>query len=1080
MACRRRALRRILVGAMAPLLAGVATLPAQGVTGAAIQGRITGSGRGGIGDATVLVTNTTTGERWQTATTNEGRYAFDRLSVGGPYRLEVRAIGFSPAAVDGLMLALGERRPVDVPLVASAFALAPLEVQVSPPPPGGNTGPSRTIGTDQLARLPLLNRDVLDLVGESPQAVSNGKGLTVNGQGPLANRFQIDGGDNTSLYGQFANTPGGLINLISPPGGGGLRTVALDAVQEIQVLIAPFDVRQGGFTGGLINAVTKSGTNTVDASVFATLQNQWLAGKDLEGQSLPDFHTFGFGGTVGGPIARDRLHGFLAADLQASVTPYGGPLIGSDTISGADSAGVGIRYASALRFQRILKETYGVDPGSIGVIDTRNPAQSLFGKLSLQAGVNSQVELSQSYVHGVIQGFLASRDPHGIYGLTSSDGRYSSTTTATRATWNTQAGRAASNELIAAYLVIRDHCRPAALYPLVTVQAENGALQAGRNTICPATTLAQHALEVTDNFTIHVGAHRLLGGMHDEFLAFRDPTTLGSTGAWGFTTLDELAGGHATEFTRTTTGALRAEGPVADFRVRQLGLYFQDEWSSDPGLTVTAGIRVDVPFFPDRPVHNPDLQAALGVDTGRFPSGRPLWSPRLGVSYTPRSGTITLRSGVGLFTGRPPYFVPADAYRSTGLEQFLVACFGDDVPDFTLDPSRQPTACRGSDAIPVPRITYVDASFHFPQELKFSAGLDATLPLGLRATADLLVGRTRFPADFVDVNLAPTGAVLAGEGGRILYGTLDASGAATPNRPTSAFTSVVRQDNGRGDRFVSISLGATKHLGHRGEIDASYTYGEARDRMPPPGGLGISLSGLGVAADQIGGTPLDGALEHRRLARSGFDVPHRLRVSGTMEIPLGAALSVIYEGGSGSPYTYVVDGDINADGFGPELFGQQSNDPVYVPESSMPGGDLALVDVNGVPATAAEYATLARYIETESCLRRSRGALQRRNTCRNPWRTQLDARLAKAVTVPGRRTLGLTLDVFNLLHLLDGDWGLVRRTADFGLEEVPLLRLVGFDPVGGRGIYQLRPPDRRHVDLDASRWRMQIGARLDF
>jgi hypothetical protein len=146
----------------------------------------------------------------------------------------------------------------------------------------------------------------------------------------------------------------------------------------------------------------------------------------------------------------------------------------------------------------------------------------------------------------------------------------------------------------------------------------------------------------------------------------------------------------------------------------------------------------------------------------------------------------------------------------------------------------------------------------------------------------------------------------------------------------------------------------------------------------------------------------------------------------------------------------------------------------------MPGGDVALVDINGVPAAAAEYATLARYIETESCLQRSRGALQRRNTCRNPWRTQLDARLAKAVAVPARRTLELTLDVFNLLHLLDGDWGLVRRTADFGLEEVPLFRLVGFDPANQRGIYQLRPPDRRHVDQDASRWRMQIGARLAF
>jgi hypothetical protein len=250
--------------------------------------------------------------------------------------------------------------------------------------------------------------------------------------------------------------------------------------------------------------------------------------------------------------------------------------------------------------------------------------------------------------------------------------------------------------------------------------------------------------------------------------------------------------------------------------------------------------------------------------------------------------------------------------------------------------------------------------------------------------------------------------------------------------------------------------------------------------MNPPGGLGISLSGLGIAADQIGGTALDGTLEHRRLARSVYDVPHKVRLSGSVELPFGTEVSLIYEGSSGSPFTYVVDGDINADGFGPERFGQQSNDPVYVPRSPVPGGDVALVDTVGSPAAAADYTTLARYVEAEPCLRQSRGTLLRRNTCRNAWRTQLDARIAKAVTTGAGRTLRLTLDVFNLLHLLDGDWGLVRQTADFGLEEVPLLRLVGFDTARQRGVYQLRTPSRRHIELDASRWRMQVGAHLDF
>jgi hypothetical protein len=332
----------------------------------------------------------------------------------------------------------------------------------------------------------------------------------------------------------------------------------------------------------------------------------------------------------------------------------------------------------------------------------------------------------------------------------------------------------------------------------------------------------------------------------------------------------------------------------------------------------------------------------------------------------------------------------------------------------------------------------------------------------------------------VDVNLTPSGASLAGEGGRAMYGTLDAAGAAASNRPDSAFASVVRQGNGQGNHYASLSVSLARRLGRGGEIGASYTYGEAWDRMNPTSGLGISLSPLGLAAEEIASTALDGTLEHRRLARSVYDVPHKVRLSGTASLPLGTELSLIYEGSSGSPFTYVVDGDINGDGFGPELFGQQSNDPVYVPLAPAPGGDVALVSSSGIPAAAATYDSLRRYIESEPCLRRSRGALLRRNTCRNAWRTQLDARLAKRVTIAPGRTMRLTLDVFNLLHLLDGDWGLVRRTADFGLEEVPLVRLVAFDPGAERGIYQLRLPSHRHIDADASRWRMQVGTHLDF
>jgi len=310
---------------------------------------------------------------------------------------------------------------------------------------------------------------------------------------------------------------------------------------------------------------------------------------------------------------------------------------------------------------------------------------------------------------------------------------------------------------------------------------------------------------------------------------------------------------------------------------------------------------------------------------------------------------------------------------------------------------------------------------------------------------------------------ANTGEIRADSSGSFVYALGQLIEPGTPFLMTGY---MINQANGSGNHYASLSLSLVKHLGRRGELGASYAYGESWDRMDPPGGLGISLSGLGVAADQIGSTALDGTLEHRRLARSVYDVPHKVRVSGTVELPLHAMLSLIYEGSSGSPFTYVVDGDINADGFGPELFGQESNDVIYVPTDAAPGGDIALLAADGQSASVTEYATLERFIESEPCLATQRGRIMRRNTCRNAWQSQLDVRLGEGIVTGGDRELQLTLDVFNLPHLLDQDWGLVRRTADFGLEEVPLARLVGFDAARQRGIYQLRLPDRRHIDLD--------------
>lgn len=1062
-------------------------LRAQGVSTAAIQGTVEAAPGSGIplDEAQALLTNTTTGHRWQVATGQGGRYFFENVPVGGPYTIQVDAPGFESEARSGIVLGLGQRFIADFALKPALVELAEVTVSTTADPRinAARTGPAQTIDRSQLDRLPSLSRNVLDLVRESPLANRGEFGVSIAGQDPRSNSFQVDGGVNNNLFGRFSATPGGLVDLL----GGGQRTIPLDAVKEVQVLVSPFDVRQGSFAAGLINVVTQSGTNTLGGSAFLSLQDDALVGEDFLGNPAGDFTAWQFGGALEGPLIRDRFHFFLATDLQPSTIPYGAPLIRSDTTAGADSAGVGIRLASALRFQEILRERYGVDAGDFGPVDGHTPVRSVFGKVAAQIATNSLLEVSQSYAYGFLESQFLDREQNGGYDLTSADIRFANTTAGTRANWSAVFAGRFSNELILAYLRIRDDCRPGARFPYLTVAADRGFLKAGDKFSCSPQTIEQDVLELTDNLTFGLGAQRITVGSHVELLHLKD-TGLGGpngqSGQWFFESLDSLDQGIPSEFFRAFPGPERPEGPGSDFRVRQVGVYAQDQWTAMPHLTLTAGLRVEVPFFLEKPPVNPALRTELGIDTRVIPSGNVLWSPRLGFNYDPGGrGSTSLRGGVGLFAGRPTYFFVGQAYRSTGLEEFTLFCAGEDVPAFTVDLARQPTACRTSDAggpAAVPKITFFDPDFSFPQNLKLALGMDHRLPWGLVATVDLLYTRAVHQLYLRDANLLPPASVATGEGDRPLYGSLDpATGVATPRLRSSEFGHVIEQTNRGKDRSFSVTGQLQKRFGGRVGLNASYTYSRTRTRLSISN-LGLDFSGLGVAAEQLASTPLDGTLERQRLRPSLGDLPHAVRVSGTLDLPYGVNLALIYDGSSGDPYTYTIDGDANADGFGVCCSAVDNNDIVYVPRNAVPGGDVTLVvfdpDAEAfVPAPASEYERLEAFISSQECLREQRGRILSRNSCRDPWQSSLDLRLSKVFPTMQGQSIEITADLFNALNFLDRDWGLVRRSSIF--ESFSLLKLTGFDTTNDRGAYAFNPPEPGSIDGDASRWRMQLGLR---
>jgi len=1039
------------------LLAPVPPAAAQGTTSGAIVGTVSDEAGAGVTGAVLTLTNSSTGQRYSGQARVDGRFLFENVQVGGPYVLEVRALGFSPARSEPFTLRLGERRVMDMKLQRAAVELTGVTItgEANPVLSPSRTGAQSFVSESALARLPTLGRSFIEFVNTVPQVATAGvPGASVGGQNNRFNNIQVDGGVNNDVFGLSASgTPGGQANA---------HPISVEAVKEFQVLIAPFDVRQGSFSGGLINAVTKSGSNVFRGSAFGYLQNEGLVGKDLGGNEASEFYQRQYGFTLSGPVIRDRLQFFVTADLQSRANPFGGQAIGADTTGGADSANIGIRRTTAERVAEILRTNpaYGFDPGTFLAPTIENPDRNFFGKLTTQLATNSQLELTYNYVKAssdvLIRNSTATGSRDG-YELSNSGYVQANVTNTVRGKVTTQTSGGMSNELLVGYNRIRDHREIANRVPLIFVGGDRAGtnIAAGAERFSHNNFLNQDIVEVTDNLTLPLGGkHLLTVGTHNEFFHFVNGFFPASLGVWTFA--DSTALNSVTPNRYEIALPLRPGGPTADFNVKQWGFYAQDRWSPDPRLTVTLGLRVDIPSM-DKPNSNPALVTALGVNTGDFPSGNALWSPRVGFNYDVRgNGETRLRGGVGIFSGRPPYVWISNAFGNTGLEQATLTCTtAGTIPTFTIDVDNQPQTCAGGGAPtpPTPSIVYFEPDFKFPQNLKLSLGLDHQLPAGVVATFDMMVTRSVNQFYITDVNLNGIVGVSSGEGGRPLYGTPTATTTnVTPSRPSAAFRDVLRHRNEGKDKAFQVTAELQKRFSEGVEFRMAYTYSHSED---------LFSLGSSIASSNYRFTVLDGTLENRNLRTSVFDIPHKFQVTGILGLPYDVKLSLIYITQSGHPYTYVTSTDANGDGFG-------GNDAVYVPRNP---SDITL-------ATPGDSTALFNFINAEACLRDNGGRILPRNSCRNGSINILNARLVKVIPTISGQSLELSLDIFNLLHLLNHDWGQFRETS--GFENLNMLRQTGYDTVNERGRYALALPRRDFPSQTASRWRLQLGGKYIF
>jgi hypothetical protein len=1033
-------------------------LHAQGVTTGAIGGMVTNDQGQGVEGARVVVRNASTGATAGTLTRADGRYFVQGLEVGGPYSVTARRIGFAPQTSEGIRVSLGTSARADFKLATQA-AVQLSEVTITGQAQNAiissaHKGAVTTITDSSVSRLPTLNRNFTDFVALTPQISTKGPGSSGGGQNNRFNAIQIDGSVANDLF--------GLGSSGQPGGQAGAKQIPLAAVKEYQVLLSPYDVRQGNFTGALINAVTKSGSNEFHGEVFGVTRNEKME-RDVAYLRDAPFKQSQYGFWVGGPVIKDKLQFSIAPEFQTQSTPATGPYFGQP---GNVTPVVPINQSDYDRACSILTTKYGYgDCGNGGLVNNENPLANLFARFDvLNLPGNSRAVVRYNYAGAEQDIFSRSQ-----FSLKSSQNGYNfrSVTNSGLGQLFTNLANGSSNELLVGYTRIRDKRRTPLNAPMVTISRIPGAAGItgtagavfGTENSSQGNELDQDILELTDNFTFPVGSHRITIGTKNEFFKVRNLFSQNSLGNYFFGTLDSLDAGLPNNVTIGVK--LDNSDGAARFTARTLGFYAEDEWQASPNVSLNYGLRVDLPGLTSAPSTNPTIQTALGINTADVPRNVVQWSPRFGFNWDVTGDQINqIRGGAGVFVGRPAYVWLSNAFGGSGVNGYgNVSCRNPGTsPAFPGATGAVPTNCRGTTAAPTVTINTLDPNLKFPQLLRSSLAFDRRLPGDVVATVEGIYSKS-IQNFFYDNLGLPDASVGTDARGRLMYGTITGNNI-TPSYKTG-LSDVIHLTNQNKDYAYSLTTQLQKRFTTAFEGMVAYTYGHSYD-------VASMTSSVGYSNWQFGRS-VKGDIHAKDLTTSKFDSPHRIIANGTYSFPSKTDISFIFSGESGTTFDYVYSGDMNGDG-------STSNDLIYVPLDARTTSEI-LFQANGAITVAQQQDAFENFINANECLSSQRGRIMDRNTCRTPWSKKLDVDIRQSLpTIHGQNFL-VQLDIFNFLNLLNRNWG----AQDLGSSNSPQLLSRRAFTAAKEGVYNFSPTfNQFNTQNVSSNYALQLQLKYTF
>ncbi|MBA3645066.1 MAG: TonB-dependent receptor [Gemmatimonadaceae bacterium] len=1053
-------------------------------------------------DVRVTALHVPSGTRTEARTRSDGRVSLPGLRVGGPYTVTVSSIGFQSNAQSNVFLNLGESSDLKFVLAPAVTQLSGVTVtgSVDPVFSESRTGAATAVSRQALATLPTISGRLESIVRLTPQS---GGGMSFAGQDSRSNNITVDGSSFNNSFG-LNNTPGDRT---------GVAPISLAAIEQLQVSIAPYDVRSGNFVGAGVNTVTRSGTNTFRGSLYHTYKNQNLTGKKAGSLAFdPGLFKYGnTGGWIGGPIVPNKLFYFFSYEDEKTSQP--GTTFRANTGSETVVGNVTRVLASDLdALSAYLKTNFGYTTGPYTGYNNETPAKRLLGKLDFNLNDRNKLNLRYTRLdskadilesNSTSLGFGNRRSNLNSLNFQGSNYGQLENIRSIVGEWNSLIGSHYANSLIIGYTNQNESREPKGqFFPLIDIldpATTSTYTSVGFEPFTPNNELRYQTRQIQDNFTISLPNNDLTFGASVENYQSQNVFFPGSQSVYTYNSLADFyadANGYLANPSRTVSpvnlrrfevrynnipGQIK---PTQPLKVIFTGLYGQDEWRVNPNFRVTAGLRVDVPFFAKTGFDNPLADNLLFRDengnsgkysSDKLPRANPLFSPRLGFNWDVSGDrSLQIRGGSGVFTGRPPYVWISNQIGQTGVLTGFELLNGTTAKPLTSrpfnpDPNRyKPATVTGAPAASY-ELDVTDPNFRFPQVWRSDIGVDKKIFWGLTATGEFLYNHDVNGMYYINANLPEAQSRFVGPG--------DRRPRFTTNRLNSNVTGAFILKNQNIGQSFNVAASVEKPFTNGFFLKSAYSYGVARNTIDPG-----SIASGSFTSNQVSGDPNNPGLSYSQNSPG-----HRFFTAGSLRreyFHFGATtISAFFEARTIGNVSYTFSGDMNGDG-------GFNNDLLYVPrdQSEMNFETYTIKATTTTPAvtfTAQQQADAwEAYIKQDAYLSKHRGEYTQRNAVFLPLVKRLDFGFAQelfAKTAGRRNTFEFRADIVNFGNLLNKNWGLGQRIVNTQPLTNPTVDAFG------RSTYRLRAINNVLMDHSleqtagsADTYRVQIGFRYTF